>query len=179
MADIISSPQISQLVTELSNMLAIPKDIASRLIMSAINNGQLVFAIPFNTDSMDLEVKTGAAASGFTKNGTGQIIKSSNTGKAGIAITAGTGAALYTVTATKTFYCTSITIGSQGAGASYTFEIRDGGIAGTIKYGGVAPIGSSGSIVLKFPTPITFTTDVFLDIGVSQTVTFGVSGWEE
>lgn len=103
-------------------------------------------------------------------------------GKAGTAITSGTGVLVRTNTASKSFYVTSIHLGVVGA-TNPTFDIRDGTtIAGSLVYSAGSVLGAShpGPIVLVFPTPIKFTAGIFLDTGNGgpHTIVYAFSGFE-
>jgi len=107
-----------------------------------------------------------------------QTLINKASGKGGTAIIAGTGAALYTVTAGKKLYIKSLAI-HQASGTVGTFELRDGSISGTIiASGGLAP-NASGSFELSFDAPLEFSTSVFIDTGANQTVYWTLSGFEE
>lgn len=98
-------------------------------------------------------------------------------GKTGTSCIAGTGLLMYTVTGGKTFYCTSISI--TGYTAACNFEIRDGTtVAGTLKFGsGVAPASNTTTIV--FPSPMAFTTGVFVDAASTTTIAGQCNGFEQ
>jgi hypothetical protein len=108
----------------------------------------------------------------------GQTFKCYASATSGIgAINAGVGKVLYTVTAGKTFYMTSFILVSDGTGR---YVISDGGVAGTkkISCAGLTLYGSTN--LISFPTPIPFTTDVWIDTqvnGYNPAVSF--QGWEE
>lgn len=97
-------------------------------------------------------------------------------GKAGTALTAGTGALLYTVTGGKTLYVTSIDYGTFVAGGG-AFELRDGlTIAGTVAYSSIGL--QNAATVVALPTPVPFSTGVFVDVGTTQTYNFCLYGYE-
>lgn len=182
MADIITAPQITQLVTELSNMLAITREQANFLIQNALQNGQLVFAVPFNTDSMDLEVARGSSqlvAFGLAKGTASQTLFSGvQSANAGVTITTGTGVQLKAVTTGKKFYLSYFSIGRNTAG-DFAWVLTDNGQAGTRKVGGQIE-GLKGGRQTFFPIPIEFSTDIFLDTDTTGTNWFwAYVGWEE
>lgn len=110
---------------------------------------------------------------GFTIKAQTIIAKSSS--KDGTSVTAGTGILLHTVTTGKKFYLTGL---SLGASIDNGFELNDGGVAGTLVYAAVR-VANSG-VEQNFTTPIEFSTDVFLDVSVTNaSVRWALSGWEE
>lgn len=121
MATITSQQQLNQLATELANILGISYGEAVSRLNQALLANNIAFVIPFNTDAMDLEVKTGAAS------GVPQLSRASGTQSAVQAIITSAGAdntTIYTVTAGKTFYCTGISLNNE-AGATQTMSIKD------------------------------------------------------
>ena len=136
------------------------------------NSGQLVFSVPVTDQSLSV-----TTTSSFPSNATGaQTIVTVSNGRAGTAVTAGTGANAYTVTAGKKYYVTSISIGTDGA--SSQSAVTDNGVAGTNKVCGRTQSGPN-QIVWTFPTPIEFSTNVFFDISVSQTMLWTINGYEQ
>jgi len=107
-----------------------------------------------------------------------QTIKAASTSKSGQAIVAGTGYVLHSVTANKTFYMTSFHI-DNGNLASTIFEVRDGA-GGALKLAGRT--GDSIYIYpreIVLPTPIAFTSGVFVDTNVNVTAVMCCSGFEQ
>jgi len=103
-------------------------------------------------------------------------------GKAGVSITSGTGILVRTNTAGKSFYVTAFYLGVVGA-TNPTFDIRNGTtIAGTVVWSGGSLLGASdiGPIVVSLPTPIKFSTGIFLDTGNGgpHTIVYAFSGYE-
>lgn len=109
-----------------------------------------------------------------------QTIVPKSNGKAGTAITAGTGALLYTVTAGKTLFIQSLSIKSNFA-TGCGWELRDGTtIAGAIKINGTSSSAIGGApFTITFPTPIPFTTGLFLDISDNSTIWWNFVGFEQ
>lgn len=105
-----------------------------------------------------------------------QTIVTKSSGKNGTAITAGTGSTLYTVTGGKTFYMTSANFDFGTAGS---MEVRDNGSGGTVKLAGQEFTGSFTHEMYVFPTPIAFTTNVWLDTTANTTVTWSFNGYEQ
>jgi len=91
---------------------------------------------------------------------------------------AGTAAAAATLyTPTLDFYCTAITIAIQG-GTTKGFDVRDGGAAGTLKMSGLTGGADQGSFRMTFPTPVKFSTDVYLTFTSSSTFHVTLVGYE-
>jgi len=122
---------------------------------------------------------SGSVAIGYPSPTASQTTVQKTVAKAGQAITAGTGALLYTVTAGKTLYVTHMNFGN----AATTYEVRDGTtIAGTLAlttYSQGAGGTDQCTAQMSFPTPLKFTAGVFLDLGATSTIVWGFSGWEE
>lgn len=110
----------------------------------------------------------------FSIPSSSQTIISDANGVGGTAITALTGANLYTVTTGKTFYMTQLSVG----GVNAAFEIRDNNIGGTLKITGVSPAIASGSWNNSFPTYVSFGTNVFIDVGTTGTYYISFQGFE-
>lgn len=114
--------------------------------------------------------------------GLNQTVYTIANGKSGTSITAGTGNTLRTVTASSYFYLTSISIGWAAGNQQGRFEIRDGGSGGVIKLNGTAygdTLGGSAQVYTQtFPTPIRFSTDIWLDVNATQAVLWSVQGYE-
>lgn len=118
---------------------------------------------------------SGAISTGFPTSTSSQTIINKAPGKAGTAITAGTGATLHTVTAQKSLYITSLFINvSSGAG----IELRDNGSGGTVKFTAQCN-GLNYPVQVTFPTPLKFSTDVWLDLGANATAYWSFSGFEQ
>lgn len=105
-----------------------------------------------------------------------QTIVTQSSAKSGTAVTAGTGATLYTVTTGKIFYVTSIILGNNGSNT--ILEMRDNGASGSLKLSSFL-VSANNSIAFTFPTPISFSTNVFVDISASSTLVWALNGWEE
>lgn len=132
--------------------------------------------------------QTSATIVGSTANfptpSANQTIVTYSTSKSGQAITAGTGVTVGTVTAGKTFYCTNISVEQNSNNVGTTWNLRDGGVAGTLKASGVIGMAngwerySGGAITL--PTPIAFTggNAINLDVNNTSTVIYVISGFE-
>lgn len=119
---------------------------------------------------------TGAVSTSVPGTGSGQTIVTVANGKAGTSITAGTGALLRTVTASKTYYVTSISLTAVGGGNN--IELRDGTtIAGTLKCQMSAAVATT-TICQTFPVPIAFTAGVFIDTSNTGTVGYCINGYE-
>lgn len=120
-------------------------------------------------------------ATGLPVTTTAQTIKMYGSGKAGVSLTAGTGLTLITPTATKTLYITSITA-MVNFGGTLGFELRDGGSGGTVVYSW-ANIGDGTDLPtthqLTFPTPLKFSTSMWLDATNNNTIVIGASGFEQ
>ena len=134
-------------------------------------------AMGLTTTSTTVTV-SGSVQTGFPKAGTGQTIKVLANGKAGTNVTAGTGITAGAVTAGKIFYVSSIAISTNTDGEG--IEIRDNAIGGILKaafklYAGAA----TSTISATFPTPLSFATDVFIDVSITGYVFYTISGWEE
>jgi len=133
------------------------------------------FSIPVTDSNIALDVT--AVSAGFAGPLGDQAIVTAANDKAGTSITAGTGAAMLTVSANKTFFMTSLIVGTDAA--SFNAVVTDNGVAGTDKIafrlGGTNAI----SVAMTFPTPIQFSTDVFIDVSVTNNIFFCVNGWEE
>jgi hypothetical protein len=116
----------------------------------------------------------------FPMAGTGQtpVVIMNTGGKAGQALTAGTGITAYTVTAGKTLYITDIVIGSNVVG---TFIIKEDGSAGVQKYS--TRIGVTNSVAIdNASVPISFAAGktVWIDANVTMSeTTFTLRGWEQ
>lgn len=140
-------------------------------------------AISDGTDTLavnsDGSINVQSSAGGFSVEGSGQTIVSNTNGKAGTAITAGTGVTIRTVTASKDAYITSFSIGQQSATSAVRWELRDGGSGGTLIYGGECQQVGSVTSNYVFPTPIKFGTDIWLDISSNETIIWAYSGWEQ
>lgn len=133
-------------------------------------NAQSVIQSDGSNNITDVEtVKTTA----FRKGNSNQEIINVSTGIGGRAITAGTGYTAYTVTTGKTFYMTSLTFSK----ATITGKMicKDGS---TNKICAGA-FGNIARLEMSFPVPIKFETNVFFDLGASDTVFYSFSGWEE
>ena len=103
------------------------------------------------------------------------LVRASNGGKAGTAITAGTGVLVYTVTAGKTLYVTGFML-STNSGTNW--ELRDGTtIAGTVKASGQNCVGNMP--VLPPGCLMSFTSGVFLDVTPSATYGWVLVGFEQ
>jgi hypothetical protein len=122
---------------------------------------------------------SGSVSSAFPTPATGQVIVSKSSGKSGQAITAGTGILIYTVTGGKTLYVTSMSWGQANDANARRVEYRDGTtIAGTIR--GSAVQGANASCVQTFPTPVPFTSGIFLDIDATcNSLNWSFNGWEQ
>lgn len=112
------------------------------------------------------------------------IINKSNT-KSGTSVTAGTGLVLYTVSTSKTFYVTGLSVTTNVANGIF-FDIRDsstpnGGTpifnagAGTV---GTANLDSTTS-VFTFSVPLKFAVAVGLDVNATGSIWWALQGWEE
>lgn len=122
---------------------------------------------------------SGSVGIGFPSPTTNQTIVQKAYGKGYQAITAGTGATLYTVTAGKTLYISSLTV-CGALGAANSIEIRDNGSGGTIIYGSRTYEGTSETYARQtFPTPLKFSTNVWIDVAANASITWAFSGWEE
>lgn len=116
----------------------------------------------------------GNNASGFLVT---QTIVTDSTDKNGVSLTAGTGLNLRTVTAGKKFYLTSFSFDDGTAGTTL-FILTDGGVSGTKKFIGGAPANTPQQYT--FPTPIQFSTNVFIDMtATSTTLRWSYNGYEE
>lgn len=103
-----------------------------------------------------------------------QTIVTKSNGLAGTSITTA-GASAYTVTGGKTFYVTSISISCSTAGLIW--EIRDGtSNAGTLKSAGACLVTTTNT--LTFPSPIAFSTGVWITANTTQTVHWTINGYE-
>lgn len=170
----------------LKRLLSDPQDttadtsIAYDKIQAAINAG-LTPTFPVTAPRFPLSVYNrgwwgGGIVNVFGLSGKAQIqtIKVIGNGKAGTNVTAGTGALLYTVTAGKTLYVTSLNIQTGILGAA---EVRDGtSLSGTL-IGAV--LGQVTGTEMSGPVPIAFTSGIFIDVAANQTVYYLIIGWEE
>lgn len=104
-----------------------------------------------------------------------QTIVMKGSGKSPVAITAGTGLSLYSVTGGKTLYVQTLFIGDS---VNNNFDIRDGTIAGTILFSFRAVTSVTNNGVITFPTPLKFSTAVFLDSGTNSSINWGFVGFE-
>jgi len=82
------------------------------------------------------------------------------------------------VTAGKTFYLTHLNV-TNATGAGSSFELRDNGAGGTMKYSaGIVATGNLSNVYL-FPTPLPFTTNVYLVVNVNGGYLWTVEGFEQ
>lgn len=85
---------------------------------------------------------------------------------------------LRTVTAGKVFYVTTVFVSVIGGGSG-NFDLRDGGLGGSVRFGMVAGATDDNETVF-FTTPLKFETDVFYnETGASGSRYITLSGWEE
>jgi len=120
-----------------------------------------------NSGSVNI-VGSNTLAQAFPVPSASQVIKSG-----GVSANSA-GEALHTVTATKTFYLTALTL--QNNGGANRFMLRDGGAGGTIMYyGGM----DTATVHIAFPTPIAFSTDVYLALTGAADHRVGFSGFEQ
>jgi hypothetical protein len=126
------------------------------------------------TSTQNISVEGGQT--NYPTPGIGQVNKFfGGLGKAGTSIAAGTGRLLYTVTGGKKFYCSSIHF-SSNAGTGW--ELRDGTtIAGSIVTAGGYSAPTYQDLI--FPTPIEFTTGIFIDVAATTLMTWTITGWEQ
>jgi len=120
---------------------------------------------------------SGTVATGISEPASTQtIVQKANT-KSGTSITAGTGALLYTVTAAKTLYITTLVI-SSGA-INQQWDIRDSvTITGTPIFATATEGTGNNHQTITFETPLKFTAGVFLDISVTGNIFWTFNGYE-
>ena len=148
------------------------------MVANALNNGQLVISLPFSPDASLLQVEASAPTSNpLPQPSSTQTIVTKSNGKSGTSVTAGTGITPTTVTGGKKFYMTSFAIYCQG-GAYQSYEVRDGGSGGTLKIVGSVSAANNNTQIYTFPTPIEFSTDVWIDVGSTQTIEYCYNGFE-
>lgn len=173
-----SSPKVSEIIQEMSNIFAIPLSAADKLVHDALNNGNFVVALPFSPDASLLQVESSSSGSpSFAAPGASQTIISKSNTKAGTSITAGTGLQMHSVTASKTFYMTALSV--RGAVTGQSFDVRDSAtVSGTPIIAGQCGNNADGW-EQTFPTPIAFTTGAFLDVASTGTMWYSISGFEQ
>lgn len=157
------------IIRRIRDLFGVPYEAAKNFF----HKGNVVFSVPVTDANVAVNV---AGALSFSKGGSSQTLIGTANAKAGTSVTAGTGATLYTVTSGKKLYVTHINISATTATA---LEIRDGTISGTLKIGGVTASSPGPASDFVFPTPIEFSTAVFVDLGSTQTINWSISGWEE
>lgn len=125
---------------------------------------------------------TGTFAAGLPVPSASQTLIKTSNGLTGTAVTAGTGSNIRTTTASKTFYLTHIVVLVASAGTGNGFELYDAGS----KTGSPVFVGDSSRAAsaasaqsYAFPTPLAFTTGVFLDSEFSTTLRWAISGFEQ
>lgn len=85
-------------------------------------------------------------------------------------------ATVYTVTAGKRLFISSIVISEDGAGGDGA--LFDGGAGGTQKFDFSNP-GAKGTIGFNLSTPLYFDTDVYYNEGAACSGSITLTGWEE
>lgn len=128
--------------------------------------------ISYGSPTIDGEIQIQASTQ-FQTPGANQTIV--NYGASGTTIQSASDTLIRTNTASKVFYMTHLQV---YAGGGFTMSIKDNG---TLLYVlGNVPTGTVAPIVLIFPTPLKFSTNVqFRANSGTPQIYFGFTGWEE
>lgn len=155
----------------------------SPTVMQTYRDTLLVGSAPSFIDSSEKIIPVAVVAGAITVTATSetpypiasstQAIKTLQSAKAGVAITAGTGLNLGAVTSGKVFYVDAISVYCPAGWV----EFRDGTtIAGARVYGFYANVGVN---TITFAVPKRFSTGVFVDTVGSGTLISSVTGYEQ
>lgn len=144
---------------------------------ASVASGASFTKVTDGTDTLLINTDGSALVTSLPTPRTGQTLINKSSTKTAISITSGTGINLYTVTAGKTFYLQTITFSANNA---TTFDVRDSAsVAGTPIV--AAQVATAISSVITYPSPVKFSTGVWLDVGstITNGATWSISGWEE
>jgi hypothetical protein len=176
MADKLGAAAVQKIVAAVSgqDIGSLVYSLGQQGALSAIAGTGVIPVVPLNTATTPIYV-----SGSITNTPAGIVMKCS--GKAGTAITPGTGILLYTTTGGKTLYISSIGINFNIATA-VSFDIKDSTTAaGSAVIAGAigASTGGDQTWNQSYPNPAKFANGLFLDTTAGPTAcTWNFVGWE-